>query len=280
MLEILIAYIKATFENSMPNITEVQGLAEKINEGDKQYPALYCTGGEYKHISALENYLYFRQTGSAAEEESEEESTTGCAYTIRRTYPMVAVAYIPKSVYNTDNAFIDGKIAQNIANIITKANWQSLGVTLKTENIYAEVGEINTNRHEVWASEYRGVDFAARLDHVYVSVEFDIVVEASEDCLQNYDCNDVEVDVEGDTITIVTTCGCPPPVAITIEAPVNMEITDSRLIGGTLDGLFVYHAGTEQGTIDNIQSYDSITGTITFVNDLGGVGAVKILMIL
>lgn len=71
-----------------------------------------------------------------------------------------------------------------------------------------------------------------------------------------------------------------PVRVFTIDAPVNTEITDARLIGGTLDGMTITHAGTEQITIDNIQSYDSITGTIIFVNDLGGVGAVKIMMIL
>lgn len=269
MLEILIAYIKATFESQMPNIVEVQGLAEKITDGAEQYPALYCTGGEYKNISALENYLYFRQTGSARDEESEEESTTGCAYMVRRTYPMVAVAYIPKSVYNTDNAFIDGKIAQNIANIITKANWQSAGIALKTENIYAEVGEINTNRHEVWASEYRGVEFAARLDHVFVSVEFDIIIEASETCLQNYGCDDALIEINGNVITIIIECN--NPMATIFEAPnVNFVIVDARLIGGTLEKLFLFAAGTEQIGINNVSNYNAFTGTVTFVNDIGG----------
>lgn len=269
MLELLITYIKLTFQNSMPEITEVQGLAEIIRQDDKQFPAFYCTNDEYKPVSDFENFLYFRQTGPISEEESEEGAVSGCDRLITQTYPMVAVAYVPKDIYNTDNAFIDGKVGQNIANIIKRAAWQSLSPALKTDLIYVEVNDINTDRYAVWENEYTNVAFAARLDHVYVSVEFDIIVTATESCLRNYDCNDAVIVVDGNTITIIIECN--NPMATIFEAPnVNFVIVDARLIGGTLEKLFLFMGGTEQIGIGNVANYNAFTGTITFVSDLGG----------
>lgn len=201
MLELLITYLQLTFKNAFPS-TEVMGLAEKIQEGGKEFPAFYCTKDEYKPVSGSENYLYFRQNGNATEEESEEEAVSGCDKYITRTYPMVAVAYIPKNILNTDNAFIDSKIANNIANLLKVANYNSLAPTLQADEITAEIGAIDTNRYSVWNNEYNNVDFAARLDHVYLSVEFEIQISATESCLRNFDCNDMQIAVEGDTIVI------------------------------------------------------------------------------
>lgn len=69
-----------------------------------------------------------------------------------------------------------------------------------------------------------------------------------------------------------------PVQAFSVEN-VTTEIQDDRLIGGTLDGLFAYQAGVEQGNINNIADYNTITGTITFLDTLGG-STVKILLVL
>lgn len=269
MIELLITYIRATFANSFQNITEVHGLAELIQEPETTYPKLYCTGGDYKNVGDLENYIYFRQTGPATEDESDEEAVSGCDHLITRTYPMIAVAYIPKNVFNTDNAFIDGKVANNIANIIRVANYGSLLPTLKADNLYVEIKDIDTNRNSVWGREFRGIEMAARLDHVYCSVEFDIIVEASESCLQNFDCNDAEITVDGDTIVVTNPCGCPATLVFT-KVAITDTMQDNRLIGGNIDNLFLFQAGTELVSANAVQDYDTVTGTVTFIADLGG----------
>src|SRR5688572_22265153 len=107
MLEILILYIQATFRNSWPTSTTIESLAEQVRRGNLVFPSLYCENDEYKPISGEENFIYFRQTGAASEGESDEESVSGCDHYITRTYPMVAIGYIPKNIFNTDNAFVD-----------------------------------------------------------------------------------------------------------------------------------------------------------------------------
>lgn len=268
MLELLVTYLQTLFTANFPKIEQVYGLAETIHEENQSYPAVYCTAGEYKPIGELENYLYFRQVGDATEAESDEEAISGCDHYITRTYPMVAVAYIPKSVFNTDNAFIDAKIGNNIANMIRLANYMSLSAVTKADDIHAEITNISTDRKTVWEQEYTGIPMAARLDHVYASIEFDLVVSATESCLRNFDCNDDLIVVDGTTITIIIECNNMPTV---FEVPsVNTLIVDARLIGGTLEKLFLFMGGTEQIGIGNVASYNAFTGTVTFVNDLGG----------
>jgi hypothetical protein len=218
----------------------------------------------------LENYLYFRQNGQVTEAESEEEAVSGCDFYVTRTYPMVAVAYVPKNVFHTDNAYIDDKVSNNIANIIRLANWGSVVSAVKADTIYAEITNINTDRKDVWGQEYKNIPMAARLDHVYCAVEFDLVVSASESCLRNFDCNDDQVIIDGNTIIIIIKCSNPMPEIFDVEN-VTTTITDARLKGGSLEKIFLFMGGTEQVSIpDNIQNYDPITGTITFANDYGG----------
>ena len=200
MLEAIITYLAATFRNSMPYIQEVQELAEKISEERKEYPAIYCTNGDYEPISSKENYLYFRKLGDASESEDFEDSVSGCDYLITRVYPMAAVAYIPKNILQTDNKYIDDKISSNIANILKEANYATLETALKADDIYAEVRSIVTDRTRVWNEEHRNIDMAARLDHVYCRIEFDLVIVATESCLRNWECGDSQVVVDGDTI--------------------------------------------------------------------------------
>lgn len=269
MLELLITYLRLTMGNSFPNVEEVYGLADIIQEPSQSYPKVYCTNGDYKDVGDLENYIYFRQLGPASETDSEEEAVSGCDHYVVRTYPMIAVGYIPKNVFNTDNAFIDSKVANNIANIIRLADYGTLMASAGADDIYVDIRSIETNRHSVWNREFRGIDMAARLDHVYCSVEFDIVVSASESCLRNYDCDDQQIVINGDTIEIITRCGCPPPIIFT-KTGVTDSMQDDRLIGGNIDNLFLFQAGTELVSAQVVSDYDTLTGTVTFTADLGG----------
>lgn len=268
MLELIITYLQLTFRNSLPEVIDVMGLAEIIERNGTSFPALYCTKDNYKELSDSENYLYFRQTGPFTESESDEEAVSGCDHYVTRTYPMVAVGYIPKNIYNTDNAFIDSKIGNNIANIIRVAGYNTLRSTLKVDEIYTEINSVNTNRYQVWSQENAGIDMPARFDHVLLSVEFDLIISATESCLRNFDCNDSDISVDGDTININIRCECD-----TAKSKTFLNITTSlhwpELIGKTEEQVFAFQAGTEQFTINNA-TIDSLTGTITFAGDLGG----------
>lgn len=69
--------------------------------------------------------------------------------------------------------------------------------------------------------------------------------------------------------------GSPVPVApiIFTKTGVTDSMQDDRLIGGNIDNLFLFQAGTElvsaQVVVPNT-GYDPVTGTVTFTADLGG----------
>lgn len=277
MLELIITYLKATLQAAFPTPTVVLGLAEKIQDGSTESPAFYIGNDEYEPLPTNENYIYFRQIGNATEEENEEEAVSGCDRYITKTFPMVAIAYLPKNIYNTDNAYIDNKIASNIANLLKAANYASLLPVLKADEIHVEIGSVDTNRYEVWDQEYTGVAFAARLDHVYLSVEFDLEVSATESCLRNYACNDDLIVVDGNTITVIVQCE--HMTLLTEKENVTTFIEEDYLKGHILSRMAFWAAGTELTTTSGaISSYDPIAGRINFAYDLGG-ETVKILII-
>lgn len=60
---------------------------------------------------------------------------------------------------------------------------------------------------------------------------------------------------------------------------VNTTAQDNELIGAyTIANLCIFGNGTEQISIDNISNYNSTTGTITFVESLGGV-TIRVILI-
>lgn len=66
--------------------------------------------------------------------------------------------------------------------------------------------------------------------------------------------------------------GNPVPSATVVFDAENVTTTiqDNRLIGGSLEKIFLFMGGTEQVSIGNVFDYDAVTGTITFAADLGG----------
>lgn len=66
--------------------------------------------------------------------------------------------------------------------------------------------------------------------------------------------------------------GSPVPVApiIFTKTGVTDSMQDDRLIGGNIDNLFLFQAGTELVSAQVVSDYDTLTGTVTFIADLGG----------
>lgn len=200
MNELLIALLKATFE-AQKYFGKVYGLVEIIKEGGKKYPAAYQSKDNYEAVTLEDSVIYFRKTGDISRRQ-EDEGVSGCDDMVFVTVPLVAVAHVPKSIFNTDNAYIDEKVSSNIANIIELAAWQQLKSVLKAEDIRCRVRRVKDNRNEVWAQEFEGIEMKARHDHVLCSVAFDIEVRITSSCLQNFECDDAEVTIDPGEIIV------------------------------------------------------------------------------
>jgi PKD repeat protein len=257
MLEQLIKYLSTYIETGQPDSVHVYGLAHRlrrIEEGKtKEFPAIYCANDEYHNIEHDIPFLYIRQRAAISESESNDgNAPSGCDDTIIRTYPMTLVGYIPKNIYNKDNAYSDERISGNIANTIDILSWKVLITALQVSDINLNIRNIDTDRWSVWSKEYREIGMAARLDHAYFSIDFDLSVTAVQSCLRNYECGDEPInpnpcsnlkstailkDTDGNIISVTL---IPAGQTADITAPdatiqnSDLTYTDSVLSGGTL----------------------------------------------
>jgi hypothetical protein len=196
MLEQLITYLSDYIATGQPDSVHVYGLAHRLRRieettRNKEFPAIYCANDEYHNIEHDVPFLYIRQRAAISETEAnEDDAPSGCDDTIVRTYPMTLVGYIPKNIYNRDNAYSDERISGNIANTIDILSWKALITALQVSDINLNIRNIDTDRWSVWAKEYKEIPMAARLDHAYFSIDFDLSVTAVQSCLRNYECGD------------------------------------------------------------------------------------------
>lgn len=202
MLELIIKLLQSAFSTAA-YFKHVHGLAQIIQKEDKKFPAIYCGKDELDQINLEDSTIYFRQNGRITRSQDETKGVSGCDEQITINIPIMAVAYLPKNVFNTDNAYIDEKVATNIANIITRAQYNGIRSLVHADNITANINSIETDKQAVWRGEYSNVDFKVMHDHVYCAVAFTVEVIIDEACLTNFECNDLTIDVEGCNLVII-----------------------------------------------------------------------------
>lgn len=126
-------------------------------------------------------------------------------------------------------------------------------------------------------------DMAAMLYNYDDEVEFDVPKRATVQPVQHKFTSDyaghsltitIESPLEWNSCWIPENIPAVPIYRDIISMIIIENVTSSAqsddLIGVALTDLVIFGAGTEQITINNVSSYDSATGTINFVNDLGG----------
>lgn len=200
MLEILISLLRAQLL-STDYFDKVYGLCVKVREGTKVYPAEYQSKDNYQKVDCGQNFIYFRQSGET-QRRQEDEGVTGCDDMVYETVPFVAVAYLPKDIFGSDNPYIDDKVSRNIANYIELAGWNNLRSTLKAEDVHCYVRRVTHFRETVWREEFEGIEMAARHDHVLCSIAFDVEIRSTSGCLQNYECSVDSAVVEPCEVTV------------------------------------------------------------------------------
>lgn len=197
MLETLITVLNTRLKD-LEIFSSLPGLAEQVvktkDDEEKTFPAVYCSLGTYEQIRLEQEKAtaYFRQISPFTTEETEDNSFRGCTIFETRTYNLVCVGVVPKNIYNTDDQFIDDKIALNIKKALTFANDKTIRTFLKASTVNSNVTVINTNRNDVIDQEYSGIKIQIHYDKVYFSIEFSIVITGDESCFDLIGCNNIK----------------------------------------------------------------------------------------
>jgi hypothetical protein len=256
MLQSIISYLQVKLQAL--NIATVYGLCELVYNTEREItqPAIYDGSGQYMPLDFDNNagLMYFRKISVS---NSFIESVLGDDG-IQRTYTLKLVAFVPKSVYNTDNNYIDDKLANNISLIIDNDSDVILGQSLAAENISISTLSYDTNRRNVLLGE--GLEGNIPFEYVLLSLDFSVTVVGSQDCFEIYGCNDVPIDyleLLRDAIC-ETTC---------LDATVTATNSDSTVIGtatvasGGTGNIHIANSviSNTQGVIDSLPATTPLT---------------------
>ncbi len=197
MIEFIIPYLNTQID-SLGLFKNIIGLAEIITEEEEtKYPAQYCSKGNFKKVLDIDyknGLIYFRKTGSVTIDPSDNNSV-GSENELKITIPLKAVFAIKKNtIKGLDDAFIDEKMCLNIVKVISNNNVKSLRQSLLASNVSFVVQNWNTNRDQVWAEEFKGIPMAIDFDYVYASVDFNVTIDGSVECFNDYTCIVPDVD--------------------------------------------------------------------------------------
>lgn len=194
MLESIVEYLRIKLQAL--NVGTVYGLGELVEQQGQQYPAIYIGSGQYQHLADFDNNtgsIYFRLVAPVSN--STAEGLIGGDDTYQRAYQLRIVAFVPKSVYNTDNNYIDDKIAHNIQAAIQSDDDGLLSESLKAQGASIEVSSYETNRNNVLGNEIINTLFEnIPFEYAFISVDFTVTITGSPSCFETYGCNDEFID--------------------------------------------------------------------------------------
>jgi hypothetical protein len=188
MLEVILTYINSRIQ-SLGHFKELKSLCELVKRDDIIAPAEYCTKDEYKEIDFdySKGVVYHRLTDRITITEAAGENSA-CDVYITQTYPMRAVYCVTKEILNSDNNFIDIKIAENIARIIALKNNKALTGVLKADVVSIKIKSYDIDRERVWNEEHEGIDMAVDYKYTYGAIDYDITVEGTNNCFEINNC--------------------------------------------------------------------------------------------
>jgi hypothetical protein len=191
MLQSIIDYL--TIKLQALKIADVYGLGELVVDKDSEKPALYTGSGQYQSLVNFDNHnglMYFRLVSPVSN--AIAESQVGGEDVFQRTYNLRIIAYVNKDVYNTDNNYIDDKIAHNIQLAIDNEDDGLLSTSLGAQTATIQTISYETNRRNVSDGESLGFDIP--FNYVFLALDFNVIIIGSQDCFSTYGCNDTPID--------------------------------------------------------------------------------------
>lgn len=190
MLQNCITYLNAKLSN-LGYFNEVFCLAEKIERGGIEYPALYNGSNEYNEINldAKGNTCYWRKYNDVTiTEKTNATLSKSVEYDIN--IPLKLVCFIKKDIYN-DNQYASDTFANEILQYLTTNN-SALKNQIGAKKVLITSNSYKTDSLAVSKEEYTGINFKPRYSHLYFAINFELKITVNNDCYSTI-CNDIPI---------------------------------------------------------------------------------------
>jgi hypothetical protein len=272
VLSTIIPYLEAKVDAGGV-FDKIYGLGELVVEENRTSPNLYLSSGQYEKLTDFDHqasFCYFRLTGAYNEANSEDDAIGGVTQRVR-TYPLKLVGYCGKDVFNTDDNYIDEKVASNVSLLISETEAETLSASLKADFVEISATSTELRRKTVLDEEVSGDTSFINIpfDKVFFQIEFDVTVTGNIDCFDVYDCNDDTTDV----ITLIRDKYC-EDVECTGGVVTIVNTDDAELYsvsvasGGTAEQVIPAQSVSINGMSDTISFPANTTGLVTGVHPI------------
>lgn len=186
MLEVLIAYLNGIL-TQYGFANEYYELAERIEQGEIVFPGVYCGKDELKRIEFEREVLYHRQRSEISYSQNSTDGVSGCDDYVTVSVPLKLVAYVSRARQN-DTKYSPSRLGDSLVSAIKNTPFGNLMTALEADDVQVEINNVNTSAKDVWEDEHENVEFAARHDHILLSVDYTVTVSASQSCLRQWEC--------------------------------------------------------------------------------------------
>jgi hypothetical protein len=174
------------------------GLTELIERDGKVFPLFYESNGKYKMDFQPNKWFgasYFRKNGDISFSTGDFPSFKPCEVPVTITIPLTFIGSIRKAKLKCDDNYAGDDLAFYIAKIFEDIN--GLRIELSAKRVTFAVGKYSTDSQSIINTEFRGVDVVFKPEYAYLSMEIEVQIQTTKECMFNY-CGAYIIDEDAD----------------------------------------------------------------------------------
>lgn len=170
------------------------GLTDLVTIDDKTYPMFYIGNGKYIQKFEPNKWFgvsYFRKNGDISFSEGSFPSIKPQETPISISIPLTFIATIKKDRLKSDDNYIGDEVAFYIAKVFSDINSLKQELTAKRVTIY--INNYSTDGKVIINNEFEGYDVKIKPEYLYLSMEIEVSVETTKQCMLDY-CDSLIID--------------------------------------------------------------------------------------
>ncbi len=156
-------------------------LCEQVKNGDKIYPAQYCSEGQYDNINFdnSNGVSYWRKIGDVTI--TDAEGLIACKDVLQFTYPMRLIGAVKKEKQSKDDAYSEERAIQSIISVITGSN-KTIKAATKAYRVDITPQAQSDDALTILQAEYSEVP-DINYNYSYFKIDVDFIFIIREDCI-------------------------------------------------------------------------------------------------